>query len=527
MTLALSTGFWRSSELFPGRPALDFGSASYSYAELRELACAIASTLYDRAASEPSLTAIYAHRSLSAFAGVLGTLLRGHGYVPLGPNFPSARSRAMLQRSGARAIIVDRTSESALADLLQGVDESTVLVFPEHRNASELSAKYDGHEVYCHDDFSSSGSWQPVEVKDEDIAYILFTSGSTGTPKGVIVTHGNVVSFVSHILERYALGELDRLSQTFSLTFDLSVFDMFVSWSCGACLCCPSEKALFKPGKYIRESELSVWFSVPTTVAIMKKFGELKEGAYPNLRLSLFCGEALPVEVVKQWATAAPNSVIENIYGPTELTIACTEYRWKGDQSDAESENGIVPIGAPYPNMKALVLDDALLEVPINCEGELVMTGPQLSKGYLNDPENTSQAFVVPPGQTQIYYRTGDRVRRPEGDRPLIYLGRVDQQIKIRGHRVELNEIEHVMRTIAEVDTAVAVGWPVTSSGADGITAFMDPCEMDVATMRARVREQLPDYMVPREILFVDNFPRNSSGKVDRRALIRKLEKSK
>lgn len=525
--MSVVSGFWRSSELYPDRSALDFGSRSYSYAELKEHACGIASTLHNRAPAEPALTAIYAQRSLSAFAGVLGALLRGHGYVPLGPNFPTARSSAMLQRSGARAIIVDEKSESTLAEVLQGIEESMVLVFPEHRSASELSAQYDGHEVYCRGDFSPSESVQPVEVNDDDLAYILFTSGSTGTPKGVMVTHGNVVSFVSHILDRYSLNEQDRLSQTFALTFDLSVFDMFVAWTCGACLCCPSEKALFKPGKYIRESEISVWFSVPTTAVIMKKFGELKEGAYPKVRLSLFCGEALPVEIVKQWATAAPNSIIENIYGPTELTIACTEYRWEGDSSEAECENGIVPIGSPYPKMKVLVLDDALNEVPVNHEGELTMTGPQLSKGYLNDPEKTSRAFVVPPGHTQIYYRTGDRVRRPQGDLPLVYLGRVDHQIKIRGHRVELSEIEHVLRTIAEVDTVVALGWPMTASGADGITAFLDPCGMDVPTLRARAAERLPDYMVPREIRLMASFPRNSSGKVDRGCLIRMLEETK
>ncbi len=347
--MALSAGFWQSAESFPDRPALDFGSLSYSYAELKEHACGIASTLRDRAPANPALTAIYAQRSLSAFAGVLGALIRGHGYVPLGPNFPTARSRAMLERSGARAIVVDKASEATLAELLKGIGESMVLLFPEHDTAGELSAAYAGHEVYCRDDFSDSDSVEPVHVADDDLAYILFTSGSTGTPKGVMVTQGNVTSFVAHVIDRYGIIEQDRLSQTFALTFDLSAFDMFVAWTSGACLCCPSEKALFKPGKYIRNSKISVWFSVPTTAAIMKKFGELKEGAYPNIRLSLFCGEALPVEIAKQWAAAAPDSIVENIYGPTELTIACTEYRWEGEASEAECENGLVPIGPPTP----------------------------------------------------------------------------------------------------------------------------------------------------------------------------------
>src|SRR5262249_16200535 len=149
--------------------------------------------------------------------------------------------------------------------------------------------------------------------------------------------------------------------------------------------------------------------------------------------LSLFCGEALPVEVVRDWTLAAPNSIIENIYGPTELTIGCTSYRWDNQTSAAECEHGIVPIGKPFVDMEALIVDEELREVAIGCKGELLMTGPQLSQGYWCDEDKTRCAFVSVAGRNGIYYRTGDRVRRPALGKPLIYLGRLDHQVKILG----------------------------------------------------------------------------------------------
>jgi non-ribosomal peptide synthetase component F len=156
----------------------------------------------------------------------------------------------------------------------------------------------------------------------------------------------------------------------------------------------------------------------------MRRLGELKAGSCPRLRLSLFCGEALPVEVVRDWELAAPNSVIENIYGPTELTIGCTSYRWDNRTSPAECEQGIVPIGEPFENMEALIVNEELREVAAGCEGELLMSGPQLSQGYWFDDEKTRRAFVSVAGRKGTYYRTGDRVRRSAPDKPLIYLGR-------------------------------------------------------------------------------------------------------
>src|ERR1700730_13209274 len=247
---------------------------------------------------------------------------------------------------------------------------------------------------------------------------------------------------------------------------------------------------------------------------------------YPWLRLSLFCGEALPVEIVRQWALAAPNSVIENLYGPTELTIACTAYRWNNTSSLAECDHGVVPIGEPFGHMAAVIVDEELREAPQGAAGELLMTGPQLSLGYWQDQERTRDAFTTFPGKRGIYYRTGDRVRRQAPGKPLTYLGRLDSQIKVLGHRVELGEVESAVREASGLDGAVAFGWPITASGAEGIEVFLQTGDFDTKELLEKLRTKLPLYMVPRNIRLLPRFPLNTNGKFDRKALQVILESS-
>jgi len=247
---------------------------------------------------------------------------------------------------------------------------------------------------------------------------------------------------------------------------------------------------------------------------------------YPRLRLSLFCGEALPVEIVRQWALAAPNSAIENLYGPTELTIACTAYRWDSTNSPAECEHRVVPIGEPFDQMEAVIVDEELREVDDGAAGELLMTGPQLSLGYWQEEETTRKAFVRLPGKPGVYYRTGDRVRRQASGKPLTYLGRLDGQIKVLGYRVELGEVEAAVRKASGFDGVVALGWPTTASGAQAIEVFIQAEEVDVKSLLAEIKGKLPPYMVPRNIHALSHFPLNANGKFDRAALRKKLDEA-
>jgi amino acid adenylation domain-containing protein len=510
-TATLLDGFLRAAAAHPERPALEVAGEVLRYGDLAERAQVLAAAILDREPhGAPPLTAVYAARSSAAYAGVLGALWAGHGYVPLHPGFPPDRLADMLRRSGAPVLIVDRERAALVGELVEGLEEPPIVIDAEATIAA------------C------AGRADPVPPAAglAAIAYLLFTSGSTGRPKGVGVTHANVTSFLAAIGERYGFGPADRFSQTFDLTFDLSVFDQFVTWDAGGCLCVPSEAQLMSPARFIRDSELSVWFSVPSLGAMMRKLRMLKPDAFPTLRASLFCGEPLPVELARAWAAAAPSSTVENLYGPTEATIACTVQPFDpADGSGAAELNGVVAIGEAFGGTRTLVVGADLREVAPGEEGELLLTGPQVTPGYWLDPEKTAAAFVHPPGADPVHYRTGDRVRRPlAAGEPILYLGRMDHQIKVMGHRVELGEIEAVMREASGVDAAIAVGWPLTDSGAGGIAVFIADPDADVAALREAMAERLPDYMVPRRFELLEELPLNANGKFDRRAMLASLE---
>jgi amino acid adenylation domain-containing protein len=524
--LPLWHGFNESSKNFPDRPAVKV-SREISYQELAEQAKRLASTIQEQQMSSGiPLTAVFAHRSETAYTGVLGALMAGHGYVPLNRTFPVARTRLMLARSLCGSVIVDAGSEMQLEGVLAGIDRPLLLIFPDRSDVADLAVKFPVHRVLGAKDLCPAEQWRAINVPLNSIAYLLFTSGSTGEPKGVMVSHENVLHYVEYVTQRYAFTSNDRVSQTFDLTFDLSAHDMFVAWHSGACVCCPTQKQSIKPGAFINDGRLTVWFSVPSTALFMRRLGVLKPGMYPRLRLSLFCGEALPVEIVHQWLLAAPNSIIENLYGPTELTIACTAYRWDDTNSPAECEHGVVPIGEPFDEMETVILDEELREIEDGAAGELLMTGPQLSLGYWQDEERTRKAFVTVPGRRGIYYRTGDRVRRQASGKPLTYLGRLDSQIKVLGHRVELGEVESAVREASGLDRIVAFGWPMAASGAEAIEVFVQADDVDVKSLLDEIRRRLPPYMVPRNIRLLSHFPLNANGKFDRGALRKKLEES-
>jgi amino acid adenylation domain-containing protein len=498
----LPSRFLRSAALFPERPALEVAGATLTYSELQRRALGITRLLLERdsGSGAPQLTGVFANRGVESFAAVLGILLRGHGYVPLNPRFPVLRNRDILERAGCRVVVVDRQHLDAARELTANLARPPLLVVPpEDESEGDVA-------------FPPAGPETP--------AYLLFTSGSTGRPKGVLVRQANVIAFLDAVAARYDLNETDRLSQLFDLTFDLSAFDMFAAWQSGACVCCPEAGQLLRPSDFVRESGLTVWFSVPSTAMFLEHLGGLKPAMFPGVRLSLFCGEALTAELANAWSAAAPNSIVENLYGPTEATIACTAHRWEPESGPGA--NGFVPIGEPIGATQARVVDEALREVALGEAGQLLLGGPQVVEGYWDDPVTTARSFVTMPGGGHSYL-TGDRVVRPRAGAPLEYLGRIDSQIKILGHRVELEEVEAVLREEARAE-AIAVGWPLTPSGAAGIVAFIASASVDTVQLRRALSERLPEYMVPRELRLVRELPLNANGKRDRKAALSMLE---
>jgi amino acid adenylation domain-containing protein len=520
---SLISGFIESLQRYPDRIALELGDENFTYAQLWKRASGIAAALEEHTDSTPPLVALLANRSVTAYAGILGILAAGRGYVPLNPKFPSQRTLAMLKASGCRTVIVGSECANAANSLLQSVDAPISWLVPDQDFPLSRALFPASHIVITGRDMTpSSDALEPRPAPDA-VAYLLFTSGSTGSPKGVAVNQANVCSYLDYVRARYAIDKQDRCSQNFDLTFDLSVHDLFACWDAGATLC-PFPEQVLVPATTIEDYKLTIWFSVPSVAMFASKLGLLQRGAFPTLRLSLFCGEALSASLAEAWQGAAPSSVLENIYGPTETTIAITHYRWEAKRSSAECLNGIVPIGWSFEGQDCRVVDENLCDVQDGETGELCLSGSQLTKGYLNDPGKTSLQYVRLAGSGEkIWYRTGDLVLQDER-KCLYYLGRKDHQVKVNGYRVELQEIDLAIREAGSTELAVAIPWPMSEGTAAGIVAVI--CGAD-SSVDDRIIElcakRLPRYMIPTRIYHFDQLPLNVNGKIDRRQIAEQL----
>ena len=515
---SLRTGFLRHVQKSPGAPALVVRAATKSYGELNRTASVWAQAVQQVAARRPERVGVFAYRSEISYTGALAALLAGAAFVPLNPGFPPEKIAGMIGQADLQAIIVDNTGADKLPQVARHGVSLPPLLLPESDSPS-----FEGVAAPMLDrtQIGNCAALQKLpNVASEDIAYLLFTSGSTGKPKGVPVTHGNVLHFMDVMSERYGIRPDDRFSQTFDQTFDLSVFDLFLAWSNGACVFSMSPIELLAPTKFINRNALTVWFSVPSLPANMIRRNTLTPGSLPTLRWSLFCGEPLPGRTAELWQVAAPNSMVENLYGPTELTVACFLHRWNPQTSPARCYHGTAPIGVPYPGLQAILVDENLDPVAPGAFGELLVAGPQTTPGYWRDPEKTAERYVTLPtsdGSARRFYRTGDRVACQDGE--YIFAGRIDNQLKVLGHRVELGEIEAALRRNPQVEHAIACGWPIQDGSAHGIVCFVSGDSLGERALIRDMKAALPPYAVPSRIFIIPELPVNANGKLDRRAL--------
>lgn len=525
-TDGLHSGFLRSAAGHPDRPALEISGAALTYAQLHDRAIAVATALRRVRSGEQQAVGILAHRSFTAYAGILGTLMAHAIVVPLSPAFPAERTCQMIDLGDVTSLVVDESGRARLGEILTAAPRAlTVLVPAAH--VPGCAAQWPQHQFVAIDEpVDRIDAADDASIADR-YAYLFFTSGSTGVPKGVGVLHRNASRFVEMSVERYrevGLDETDRFLQYYDLTFDSSMFDLFVGWAFGACLCPPSADEWINPNRFVESAALTVLDIVPSTGQAMNRGKGWREGRFTKLRLCRFGGEALSAELAEQLAAAAPRAVIDNVYGPTECTVDATYYRWDRAHSAQEATHGIVPIGVAGPRVRLKVVDADLREVDMGAEGELLIGGPQVTPGYWKSPQRTEASFIRHGDDGQIFYRTGDLVRRVADGEPIPYLGRQDYQIKVAGKRIELGEVESALRAACGAQAAVALGWPLTSSGAAGIVGFVEKTGADGVAIRRALKRSLPAVMVPHQIHVVDALPLNVNGKVDRKALLERLK---
>ena len=526
---SLISGFFRSLRANPGSSALEIGDEVLTYEQLWNYAGRITAGLKETLDRAEGVVALLASRSVGAYGGILGILGSGRGYCPLNPKFPLERTLTMLKASGCKTLIVGEECATALESLLPRLEKPLTLILPD-AGWEPKGALAKSHRVFSASQLSKVADPVDPVVDGDATAYLLFTSGSTGIPKGVAVSQSNAVAYMEYAAKRFGFHAADRCSQNFDLTFDLSVHDLFTCWDAGATLCPYAEQTL-TPATLVEEKALTCWFSVPSVAMFASKLGLLDPGAFPTLRWSLFCGEALSASLAAAWQGAANNSILENLYGPTEATIAITYYRWDSATSPAECVRGLVPIGWPFDGQQVCAVDENLAPVAMGESGELCLGGSQVTRGYLNDPEKTAKSFVRLKKASdqhisdQVWYRTGDLVRQDERG-CLFYLGRRDFQVKINGYRVELQEIDLVLREAAHTELAVAIPWPLSDGSASGIVGVVSGSDPKLdAQIIAACETRLPRYMVPNRIYHFPQIPLNVNGKIDRGKITEMLGK--
>lgn len=504
--------FRRMAERRSGELAIVARGQQYSYRGFASIAESVRRVLEASKLVGACRVGVLTSDGILPYAALLAILANGSTYVPINPKNPVSRNRAIIRDASISGLIVESSSVPASAaygglldDLPDKID--VISVAPDECDECSVLGNY--------------------PRSHETPAYLLFTSGSTGRPKGVPITSSNLDSFIAVLVDSglYDFDASDRFLQMFELTFDLSMMSFLVPLTMGASCHIVPDSAFGSATilKFLHEQKISVALMVPSLLIFLEQYLE-KRIRLPDMRISLFCGEALPDSLVQKWSLAAPNSTIENVYGPTEATIFCLRYEWDPGISPQKAINGIVPIGRPLPGTGAFLVDSNGGRIEGTGEkGELCLTGAQLASGYWQDEEKTAMAFELTEDGERAY-RTGDLCAVDnEGD--FLYFGRLDSQVKVDGHRVELGEIEyHVRKTLGRSDIAVVV---LVERGRNYLHLALEMPEIDFGELTRTLGTDLPEYMIPHHVEYVDRLPVNLSGKIDRPKLKEMLEETR
>ena len=368
-------------------------------------------------------------------------------------------------------------------------------------------------ETICSEEDETAVKPYTEKIIDTDLLYVLFTSGSTGVPKGVSICHRSVIDYTDWVTETFNITQKDTFGNQAPFYFDNSILDIYSCMKTGATLNIIPKKLFFQPVpllEYIKYNKINTIFWVPSALIVVSKLKAFRNvDLSDTLKRVLFCGEVMPNKQLNIWRKFLPNVTYANLYGPTEITDACTYYIVDREFSDDEP----LPIGIPMSNTDILVLNDEDKLVTDDEVGELCVRGTSLAMGYYNNPEKTRSAFVQNPlnkAVPEIIYRTGDLVRYNEY-REIIYISRKDFQIKHLGHRIELGEIETAISSLEEV----TLNCCLYDEKNQKIVLFVD-AQVDRDYIKERIEKLVPEYMIPGKVIYLENMPINANGKIDR-----------
>ncbi|MDN5202268.1 amino acid adenylation domain-containing protein [Fulvivirgaceae bacterium BMA10] len=521
MTYLLQHLLKQAARKSPQKEVIIAGETKLTYKQLDKLSNRFANLLIATGVKKGDRVGLYMPKNIPAVIGVFGILKAGAAYVPLDINAPSARIAFFIQNCEMTHLMVSSSKKEIMDEVFkENTSLDTVILSDDF---TDIPSEWPAHIHDWNKVMQSHDKNPNVRNIDTDLAYILYTSGSTGVPKGVMTSHHNSLAFINSMSELFKILPEDKVANPAPLKFGISIFDIFVTIKEGATMVIIPDLLTTFPcqlADWMHENEISIWFSVPFVLSRLVLDGQIDRYNFDHLRAVFFAGEVFPAKYLRQLMNLWPSVTYFNIYGTTETNVIT------GYEVEPLDEDHIkpIPIGKAISNLEAFLIDERgnLIDRPGE-SGELCVRGAAVAQGYWANEAKTKENFIenpLDPHSKDLVYKTGDVVVLDEKGR-FHYTGRRDHMIKSRGYRIEIGEIEAALYSHKSIKEAAVVGIPDELAG-HKIKAFVtlhDKRSLEPVELQKFCTQQIPRYMVPESIEFLEALPKTSTGKIDKTAL--------